>query len=496
MLRYLITCVSIAAISLSLYATDFAFNERCQKAYNHIFNLQFNKAEKLISQEKQENQDNLIPILLDNYLDFLTIYISEDEETYFTRLPQKRKRIKVIQKGNDESPYYLYSQAEIHLHWAIAGLKFEQYLNAFKGVKRAYELLQLNQDRFPDFMPNHKSLGVLHAAIGAIPDKYKWGVNLLGMDGSIDQGMMELQSVLQSDERDYGIFKQEATILYAFLLLHLRKDNKEAWQVVSSEEMPVDESLLNCFVKCSVAMYTGRNDEAISILEKKPMGAEYYPFHFLDYMMGLAKARRMDHDANAYLISFVNEFKGNNYIKESYQKLAWISLINGDEVAYLDHMQKCISEGEAIIDADIAAEYEAYNYEPPQPLLLRSRLLFDGGYYEKAIKLLDGKTVEDFDRENDRIEFTYRAGRILDEWGEKDESIGYYYATIKNTKKQINHFAPNSALKLGKIYEDKMNLEKAHYFYKKCLSYKGHIYKSGIDAQAKAGLNRIKQLKP
>ena len=63
-------------------------------------------------------------------------------------------------------------------------------------IKRAFHLLERNQRLFPDFMPNKKNLGLMHALIGTVPDAYRWGVQILGMHGTIDQGKAEIEEVL------------------------------------------------------------------------------------------------------------------------------------------------------------------------------------------------------------------------------------------------------------------------------------------------------------
>ena len=83
-----------------------------------------------------------------------------------------------IKEGDRDSPFYLYTQADIHLQWAITRVKFEDYFQAVMEIKRAFNLLTKNQELFPDFMPNQKNLGLLHALIGTVPDQYRWGLKL------------------------------------------------------------------------------------------------------------------------------------------------------------------------------------------------------------------------------------------------------------------------------------------------------------------------------
>ncbi len=61
------------------------WNERCESAYQDILSLRFKKAEKLLMTEKSENPDNLYVPYLENYIDFLSVFISEDETLFNSR---------------------------------------------------------------------------------------------------------------------------------------------------------------------------------------------------------------------------------------------------------------------------------------------------------------------------------------------------------------------------------------------------------------------------
>ncbi|MBC8048363.1 MAG: tetratricopeptide repeat protein [Fimbriimonadaceae bacterium] len=470
-------------------AQQFDFNKRCVDAYNFIQALRFNEAKTLIAQEKNDNPGNLIPLFLDNYIDFISIYISEDEEEFETLEKNQQTRLVQLRKGDDDSPYYLYTQAELLIQWAFARLKFEEYVNAFTEVKKAYGLLEENQKKFPDFIANKKSLGMLHCLVGAIPDKYKWGANILGMDGTIQQGLNEMESIIAYSKTHKLIFTQETYLYYAFLSLYLQKDDVTAWNIV--KDLDTKNNLINVFCVSSVAMRTGRNDIAISTLQNKPSGSNYLSYAYLDFMLGLAKMRKLDSDANYYFERFLKNFKGNNYIKEANQKLAWYYLINGNTAKYYEYMQIIKQKGEDIIDDDKQAWYEAENGKAPNVILLKSRLLFDGGYYKNALQLLEGKSTDSFSDVKDKTEFTYRAARIYHASGGIEKAKGFYAATIKNGETLTYYFAASAALQLGLIYEKEKNHEKAKIYFNICLNMDNEEYKTSLDSQAKAGLNRV-----
>jgi tetratricopeptide (TPR) repeat protein len=387
----------------------------------------------------------------------------------------------------------LYVQAEIRLQWALARSKFEEYFTAFTEVKTAYKQLEKNQKLYPGFIANKKSLGILHALVGTIPDGYKWGVKLLGgMDGTIEQGQREIKEVIDYASRHEFIFEEETQVMYAFLMLHLKNQDETAWDIINAGNLKSNNSPLTCFALANIAMRTGKNDEAISILQNRPTGSQFMPFHYLDFMLGLAKLYRQDADANFYIGRFVSNFKGRNYIKEAYQKLAWYNLLNNNESAYYLNMALCQSRGEKTIEADKNALKEAKFGELPDKTLLQARLLFDGGYYKRAYSLLKSKTENSFQKKHFQLEYHYRLGRITDKLKKLDEAIFYYQKTIDDGQYESFFFACNAALQIGHIYEKLNQFEKAKSYYNLCLSLKPDEYRNGLHQKAKAGLNRLK----
>jgi len=60
--------VSVIAFSQKV----FEFTNTCQAAYNEITKLKIDTGKQLIEQARKENPDNLIPELLDGYIDNTT----------------------------------------------------------------------------------------------------------------------------------------------------------------------------------------------------------------------------------------------------------------------------------------------------------------------------------------------------------------------------------------------------------------------------------------
>ncbi len=478
-------------LCIPLSASYFEFSEKARDAYQFIFSLRFDEAQDKIIELKIAEPDNQIRHLLANYIDCLTIFVTEDESAFDELKQNKQLRLDAIKDGDPQSPYYLFAQAEIHLHWAICRAKFEEYFQAVIEVRRAYNLLEKNAQLFPDFIPNKKNLGLMHAMIGTVPDKYRWGVKLLGMDGTIEQGRGEIEEVLAFAQEVDFVYSTETRVLYAYLLLHLSNDEDLAWEQLEKADIDPSTNPLACFIVANLAMRTGRNDLAIELLSKRPRGARYFPFPYLDFLLGTAKLNRLDPDGDRAFLAFLRHSNGRNYIKESYQKLAWHAVLHDQPDAYWRYMETCKRLGSAIIDEDLAALREARQRKLPNKQLLQARVLFDGAYYEQALHMLSTKQPDPADPLAYDLEYNYRLGRVHDMLDQDDTALKYYRTTIDKGRYEGFYFACNAALMSGRIYEAQERWQEAESYYKLTLSIKSDEYRSSLHQKAKAGLNRI-----
>ena len=486
--------LSILLIFNSLSAAGrFDFTPLARKAYDKTLALKFGEAADLVAQIRKNDPNNLVVYYIENHIECIKIFISEEKADFDRYSPNEQKRINAIKGGDPNSPYFLFMQAQIRLLWAMNRVKFGNYLDALNATSDAYDLLEKNEKKFPSFVANKMTLGVLHAVVGTIPDNYKWGAKLVfGMNGSIQQGQSEIESVINYARVNDFVFESEAMVMYAFLMLHLNNRSDAAWNIINNGKLKPRENLLHCFALANVAMRTGRNDKAIEILQNRPIGAAYFPTYFLDYMLGQAKMYRGDSDADIYLKKYVYNFKGRNYLKEGFQRLAWIELLKGNWNGYKSFIDNCKTVGRADIGNDKNALKEAKTGNTPEPNLLRGRLFFDGGYYQKAYDYLKDKKITDFKNQAHQLEYSYRMGRILQMLKKSNDAIKYYDQTIQAGKQTKFYFACNSALQMGLIYEEYKQFEKARQYFNYCLALNPDDYSDSLHASAKAGLNRIK----
>ena len=495
--HHILRLLRIAAAVMLLWfnpadtTAEFRVTTPIRAAYDQIMALKLDAARLHINAIREADPSNLLAVYLEDYLDFFTLFIGENRADYERLLPNRSTRLAALKDGDEDSPYYLYTQAEVHVHWAMIKFKFEENLSAARDINRAFRLLKRNERWFPDFAPNLKSLGMLRAGVGTIPDKYKWAVRLLSsLEGTIGEGLADLRRALDLGERSDTFTQNEAHIFYAMALLHFGNDGDAAWKHLQDAPLRPAARTVDCFVLANVAMKTRRVDAAIDLLTNRPRDAGIHPFPYLDFTLGLAKLYRTDPDADAPLKRYVRTFKGINYIKEAYQKIAWHYLIHGDREGYQRNMTLCRTQGAAVTDEDKHALEEAQSGRVPHPQLLRARLLFDGGAFDRALTTATSiqRTALSPDHE---LEYTYRLGRIYHALQRHEEALRYYDETITSGSSAQQYYACNAALQAGLIHEAHQRYDLAAQYYRTCLSLRPSDYQSSLHQKAKSGLNRI-----
>ena len=467
-------------------------NQRCKKAYSDIIALKFDSAAILIDEEKKQNPENLYPLYLENFINYFKAFISEDERYYEFLKDNKGEIIEKLDKLPDDNPYKNYLIGNIRFQYAMIGTKFGDYFSSAIEVRRSFLLIKKNIKKFPDFELQYSTMGVLHILVGIIPDKYDWILKLISLEGTVEQGMDELYQVLHITETDdnYSYLKPEILFYVAFIEMNLGLDEDKKEQLMKDLKFYEDKNLLLCFLRSNMLMKSGRNEEAGELLSKMETMKGYFPFYYLYYMQGETKLRKLDTTAQANYQIFINKFKGNNYLKDAQRKIAWTYLINYDTVGYMKSLEKVLSIGDDFVGIDKEAEKEAETVNIPNVDLLKSRLLFDGGYYSSAEIILDTINVSLLNKD-EKLDRLYRLGRINQKTGNTDKAIRYFKSTIEQGRDSKRYFAGNAALQLGKIYEKEKQFDNALKYYKLCRELDFDEYETSIKEKAKQGIERI-----
>jgi len=470
---------------------DFNYDANCVDAYKAILALRMNEAKSLLQKEKQQDPQNGIVILLENYVDYFSIMASESKADYEHLKDNRSARISALEDNDRNSPFYLYAQAQVYLQWSFLKAKFGDFVSSAFDAKKAKGLLSDNEEKYPGFTPDHISLALVNVIFGAIPASFQRITRFMGMTGNVQAGVKKLEELRNELAKSKFSFYNSEVIFFLCTsdinALHNLNDYQRLITYLSEMD---SNSLLRAYLQGYVAAKTAHNDDVIGFLEAAPKSGDYIKVPSMDYMLGCARLNRQDNTPPGALFDYVKEFKGIDFIKDAYVKLAYYFLLQNDEGKYNNYINLVKTRGNSTNEKDQEALWEANDVKPDLDLL-KARFYFDGGYYSKALAQLAGKDENSFKLQRDKIQFYYYLGRIYDKTNKTNDAIVNYQRAINTGKSTKYYFAANAALFSGKIYEDKKDFKRAGDYYNQAIDMKDHQYQTDIDNDAKAGLKRV-----
>ena len=470
---------------------QYNWTPRTQKIYESITSLRIPEARTLISQDKKANASNLIYPLLESYADFYQLFLNENKDEFSRMYPAFEQRIQLLEDGPKQSPYYLYSLALAHLHKSLIAIRFNKNLEAALDFRKAFLLFKANKKAYPNFTPTDLYYGLMSTVIGTIPKGYQWMANVLGMTGKISEGNALVLKYINSKDAFSNQCRNEALFVYPYLVMNFEGNKKKTFDFIEKTDFDLVNNHLHAYMATNLYLNNQQSQKALQIASNINRSNQYLSLPFWQLEMGYAYLNDLKLDAakNA-LQNFISSFKGQFYVKDAFEKLSWIAYIQGDQAKANIYRSNVISKGNDITDADKQALQNAKKGTWPHPILLRARLLSDGGYQQQALAILAGKTSNDFDKAADKTEFAYRLGRIYDLAGQSDQAIPFYISAIEKGANQPEYFAARAALQIGLIYEQKGNTSLAINFFNTCLEMKNHAFKNSLDQKAKTGIQR------
>ncbi len=478
-----------------LLSAKVEFNKKSNEAFGAILNLKLPKANELLSSEIEQNPTNATGYYLKGLNEVIAVFINENDAEYKKLQKSIPEKIKKIEKYGGKSPYALLFKGQLLFYYGITQAKFEDFFAAGLNMRDAYLVLKLNHTKYPTFLPNNTIMGVIETFSGTAPSSFKWIINMFGIRASVNAGMSKLEKMSTATVEEGStlqFFKLEAKIFQGGLSHLVLHDEKKGWEIIDECTKDWKLNLFSTYLRSSFLIKTGKNEEAIEILLNKPAGKDYTELYFLDYLLGVSKLSRLDKDANQYLLAYVKNFKGRNYLKSALQKLAWYYLIMGDYTSYGAYMKKIASFGKEFTDEDKQASKNSKSSYIPNISILRARLLFDGGYYDRSFKELEGKSTKNYAVKQDQVEFIYRLARIYQKMDKASMAISYFQKAINAGKNLPNYYAMASSIEMATIYESQKDLINAKLYYQNALKYpKNKEYINSLEQRAKAGLERV-----
>lgn len=493
-MKYLI----ILLVSLFSFLSDtigqreYDFSLACQQAYKDILHLKIQSGREQIARIKKQEPNNLIPYLLESYANFFELFFNENPTQYAAQLKKWDQLISLAKNGNTSSAFYHYAISMMYLHKAIIEIKFGDTWSAGWNFRRAYGYIRDNKSLHPGFTPNLLLHGSLETVAGTIPSGYRFFANLLGMKGSIQNGMKSIQQFLQTDNAYGKLMKEEAQFMYCYLSFYFENKKTEVIQYIQQQKLDVVNNHLFCFMLANLYQNSQQSSKVRTTIQKRNPSNAYLNTPVWSLLEGYAALNELDlDDAIASLTDFQNRFQGNTYLKESYWKLSWAYYLKKNLPAAEQARKMALQKGKTFTDADKKALKDAESGVWPNPILLQARVLNDGGFHQRALEKL-----QQMPRQSSpawELEYQYRLGRIWDDMGKDSMALVHYNQTIQLGRYRKEYFAARAALQIGQLYEQKGQFKKALTYYELCLDMDHTEYKNSLDQRAKSGIARCRK---
>jgi tetratricopeptide (TPR) repeat protein len=476
----------------TLFAVDkiWQFSPEMQKAYQLVLNLQPELALVQLNKitNKSEELHKMYVLSLNETIDIL---VTED----LKRLEQFETNFKLRQQVLDElpeTPEILFLRAELNLQRGFNLLNMGQEFNAVFAIRRAYNLVQDCQKKYPDYLPIKKTSGVIQVMVGSVPDKYAWFMGLLGMRGQVTTGQKLLSDVRHSKSS----LSLEATILFFTIKGFINQHFADAAQGMKECLKEQPDNRLVLFIAINMLMKDSQAENALelfNVLDKQSQGLQMY---YVEYLRGEALLQKGEYQkAILAFQKFQKGYRSTSYRKDSYYKISLCYWLMGDETQAKSNFEKAKITGKENAEPDKYAAKQLEEPNLPNIKILKARLYTDGGYYPEATAALQSIGSTELKTLKEQTEFFYRKARLAHKLHDLPAAKTLYLQSISMTKDNPWYFAANSALQLGYISQEQKDYAAAKKYFEQALGYKKHEYKNSIDNKAKAALDELKALK-
>jgi tetratricopeptide (TPR) repeat protein len=460
---------------------QWTFGEKARQAYDLIFSLDLNGVHRIIPEPR--SADEIYVVSLAESIELLLEEDGEKYTEYEARFEQRRER-----KTKNGAPAESFLQAEMAIQWAFVHFKFGHEFDAALNLKDAYSIAVHARKRHPNYDALKKTAALLEVIVGSVPEKYNWVLSLLGIEGSVDQGLRLFENLHHSQSP----LKTEADMLQGVTLCYVLQQTDKA-SAVYNRLFSNQPSPLVGFLAASVAIKNSESEKALRLLQHldslKTMQLDY-----ASYLLGevyLCKAEYLN-SITSYR-KFLSHYKGQNNIKDAHYKIGLCYWLNGNVNDALESFRMARNAGREVTEADKYAARSVAEDELPHRKLTQARYFTDGGYYEQAQQTLDGIAHAELKTNRDQLEYYYRRARLSHKTHKFAAAKTDYQKVIDINGSANWYYAPNACLQMGYILVDEKNNALAEEYFEMALSYKKHEYKNSIDTKARSALAQLKR---
>lgn len=474
-----------------LQAGEWNHSARIDYIQHLLLDVRLDLAEIEIAKLRKEEPHNLYADLLSGRLLFFRSYLPDHPQAYEEHEAAFDLCLKKVKSGPHKEVETQIASSELYLIKAFLEMRYGSSLGTAWNGYMAWDELEIAIKRSPNHPLVRYGNGLLQATVGSLPENYQFFTRLIGMKGSVNKGLQLMENALQDpDLKSKKVFYDEFAYMFCQVRYQLEDDSHK---LLSEYGVKVQGSSFLLYMEALQLLQRGENDRAAELLMNRPTDGGRMVHPYMDLFTGKVLLNRQDPMAAKWLNRYLQNYKGDNHLVAVQRYLYWhYGLMGAMEQAEKHRKLAFAHEKHSAMDQQALEDLgDALPWS-----LIRARLLFDGGYDEQALVILnDPQNQLRYKRPVDQLEWHYRRGRILFRQhqltaAQKD----FEQAVSVCTEERFN--CANSWLHLGFIAEEQKAWEKAKNCFNQVLEQAGFAYFEGLQQKARAGLERIRQHLP
>ncbi|PWJ44695.1 tetratricopeptide repeat protein [Sediminitomix flava] len=444
-----------------------------------IYNFQFIEVERNVLTTDIKLDDKL-------YLSSLNILLSEILKADKDLNNETDKKIKdLIYKTKDikDSVRRSLLESELRLHRSILLLRYQSYFYAFLEFQKSYNLVRkLRKANLEDNLAFKKLEGIYQTVLSAIPEKYKWIGSMLALEGDKELGVEYLEQVIDQEPNS------DAVLYYSLLKSFVLYDKDKALQYFDLEKF----NTYPLVFQTTIAFIALKQNKALEVVKNTSVYNFHNSYGISAYLKGNLIFMLGDYnEARKVFISYFDRNRYGMYVKDALYRIALSYWFEGNDEQCRRYLDMISEYGNDITSVDRYAQNFSETFDFRDKELCESRILFDGGNFEKALEVINQLDEKKLPLKT-MIEYTYRKARILDEKGDIEKATALYKNTLAIGLGSKEYYPANSALLLGEYYEfSERNIAQARYYYEYVLNIEEHQYKRELDHKASIAIERI-----
>ncbi|MCC5921247.1 MAG: hypothetical protein LAT68_16410 [Cyclobacteriaceae bacterium] len=387
-----------------------------------------------------------------------------------------------------DEKYLLLSEA--YLQRAFYFGMSEQYIYAAWNFRKARLRLQsVENQNHPNYL---KLSGYIDLLLGSIPPQYQQSAKILGYFADSDAALEQMNQAFEQLEYD----QTEIAFLAAMAGATFLNDPSLAssWvkkiQDQQQHPSPVDQLVL-----LSIYHKLNQGEEALQIISQIDNKLQTYAaiFHYLSaetYFRSMMIKRAQQ----SYQLYLRESGEQAAYRADSQFKLGMLASIKLNKEEASRYFHRAVHEP-ALTQTDRYAVSRITNENIPHIEIYTIRMLYDGGFLEKAAARIRQINSAIFGRNEDLIEWHYRVGRVYQGMKQNEEALEAYQASVSITSEHSykEYYQPNAHLQRALIFHEMNKEQEALQEIEKMRSFKNYSYESALRQQAKVLETKIKE---